>query len=599
MLCSLTIHNFKLIDRLECDFGPGLNVLTGETGAGKSILLKALALLFGQPAERNLFRNPEQPLQLSAVFSSPTDPDLIQLATETGFFNDDTLPAELIFRRRLILNRRGAISSRAYLNDQPVTNQTLSRYAARLFEFVDQHQQQRLRTADEARHLLDTYAGLDSRLAEYRHLFSRYREERRTFAEWQQAIEAAARELDYYRYQLAELKKVDLDPDQERELRTELARFHQLGRLEELTRQAIDLSYAGEHSLIDNCYRFEQILEELKKHDPDAPFADNLLTPILDTLQECHDRLVRYHDGLTFDEEEIRTKEEQLAHLEQLKRKFATDTAGLARLRDEFAAKLEGWENRAQEETRRRQRLENAKKELEQAASELSRERRQAAARMAAEVTRRLKGLNLPHARFAVKIEESGELQRHGTDRITLLFTANPGEKPSPLNKTASGGELSRLLLALKSTVASRYRVPTLIFDEVDTGLGGGTAAAVGNEIAAIASRHQVLAVTHLPQVAAYAEHHLLIHKLDDKQQGSSRIEVRRLPADQEEERVAELARMSSGSRITRSATEHARALLAEAQRRKSARKHPDPEKAGNSIQSANKHQPQRKRSVA
>jgi len=566
MLCCLTIDNFKLIDQLECEFGPGLNVLTGETGAGKSILLKALALLFGQPADRELFRDPTRPLLISAVFTPPTEPAFNHLISASGLL-DGPETEELIFRRRLALNRRGTVSSRAYLNDQPVTNSTLATLTEYLFEFVDQHRQQRLRDPNEARRLLDAYGGLDPLQKKYLQHFSRFRELDKGLDKWRRDLEAAARQLDYYAYQLQELQSVDLDPEQEDELRESLARFRQLGRLQELTAQVAALSYTGENSVLDNCYRLAELLEELRQRDPGLPVEAGLLTPVIDTLQELYDKINNYSEHLELDEGEISEAENRLAALERLKRKFTTDTAGLLQLRKDIAAKLSRWDNREIEERQREEELHKQQLIVRQAAAALSQERRHQAQKMGAEITQRLQELNLPAARFAVEILSSdniAEWKNDGADRVRFLFSANPGEEPAPLDRVASGGELSRLLLALQSAVAGRYRIPTLIFDEIDTGLGGGTAAAVGRAIAKIATSHQVITVTHLPQVAAFAEHHLLIRKETNPETAVTRIELSRLPTEHQDARITELARMSSGAQITTTAIEHARSLLAE-----------------------------------
>lgn len=561
MLTCLTIRNYKLIDRLECEFNPGLAVLTGETGAGKSIVLNALAVLLGAPPGRDIFRDRQRPVIISAVFTQPDNPAFRHQLEELGLADGGE---ELILRRQLALNRRDGISNRVYLNDQPTTNQTVSTLAESLVEFVDQHQQQQLRRPGQALKLLDTFGALESAGSRYRELFQTWRRREQELAQWQQELAEEARQMDYHLHQLARLNQLELDPEEEKRLLERQRQFQQLGRLQELAREAERLNYTGDDALLDNCYRLQETMLELGRRDPAAPRFEEALTTVIDTLQDLHQECADYLERLEIDEQTIEETEARLAALEQLKRRFATDVEGLVRLREELKIKVENWENRDHEETRRKEEVSRLHEAAVQAAQDLSRKRRRQARILGDEVTRALRDLHLPKARFRVEVSDT-DLGQNGADRVTFLFSANPGEAPAPLDRVASGGELSRLLLALKTVVAGRYRVPTLIFDEVDTGLGGPTAAAVGRKLAAIAGRHQVLSVTHLPQVAAFAEHHFVVTKANHPKDRKTVINLEYLHPGNESRIIQELARMGSGARISRQAEELARKLRAEA----------------------------------
>ena len=577
MLTSLAIHNYKLIDRLECEFSPGLSVLTGETGAGKSIILNALAVLLGSSPGRDIFRDPERPVSISAVFTLPETTTFRKELEELGLI--DGGDEELILRRQLNLNRRGGLSNRVYLNDQPTTNRTVARLAAGLIEFVDQHQQQQLRDPGQALKLLDLFGDLEQEREAYRELYKTCRRREKEFEEWRQELAEAARQIDYYRHQLDKLNQVELDPEEEKTLHERQRQHQQLGRLRDLAREAERLTYTGDNALLDNCYRLQETILELGRRDTAAPRFEEGLTAVIDTLQDLHQECAEYLEKLEIDEATIEETESRLAALEQLKRRFATDVEGLIALRDDLSAKVASWEDRDREEAERRKEVETRRRESRQAAEALSRKRREQAEILGRKVSLALKELHLPEARFRVEVRET-EINPNGIDDVAFLFSANAGEKPAPLDRVASGGELSRLLLALKSVVAGRYQVPTLIFDEVDTGLGGRTAAAVGRKIAALAGRHQVLTVTHLPQVAAFAYHHFVITKTSRPESSKVKNSKAEKPATEkpkteisleaidpadESRRILELARMGSGDRISRQAEDHAQRLRTEA----------------------------------
>ena len=561
MLTCLTIRNYKLIDRLECEFKAGLSVLTGETGAGKSIILKALTVLLGAPPGQDIFHDRQNPVTISAIFSLPDSSTFRQRLDELGLADGDE---ELILRRQITLNRRGGLTNRVYLNDLPTTNRTIAALAEGLIEFVDQHQQQQLRDPGQALKLLDIFGNLESARNDYRKLFLDWRREKRELERWEQEIEKAARQMDYCAHQLDKLRQVELDPEEERKLLERQRQYRQLGRLRDLAREAEKLNYTGDQALLDNSYRLQETMLELGRRDPSAPNFTEALTTVIDTLQDLHQEVAGYLEKLEIDEQTIEETEARLAALEQLKRRFSTDIEGLIRRREEFQAQVENWENRDHEKARRQAEVSRLEEAAGRAAAELSRQRRRQALVLGREVSRTLRDLHLPEARFIVEVNDA-EPGQTGADQVIFRFSANPGAAPAPLDRVASGGELSRLLLALKTAVAGRYRVPTLVFDEIDTGLGGRTAAAVGRKLAAIADRHQVISVTHLPQVAAFADHHFVIVKSRQPQEKKTSIQLEYLNPEDEPLRIRELARMGSGDQISRQAEDLARRLRAEA----------------------------------
>ncbi|MCD6430798.1 MAG: DNA repair protein RecN [Deltaproteobacteria bacterium] len=561
MLKQLTISNFKLIDHIECDFNTGLTVLTGETGAGKSIILSALiTLLEGKPGS-DIFHDEKQPVIISAIFSLPQNPAFHSQLNDIGFASDQD---EIILRRHISRKSHGGINNRIYLNDQPTTGNTVTSLATHLIEFVDQHQQQSLRNPKEPLRLLDAYGDLLPLKKGYYNLFHEHQEHERRLELWQHEISEAARQMDYYTHQLTELADARLDPREEDELLALRLQYQQIGKLRELTREAEEISYSNNSSIIDNCYRLLEIFAELSRRDSEAPRAEESLTGIIDSLQDICKENSNYMTRLEIDEQTIEETEERLALLERLKRKFATDVNGLIELRKELEERVRSWENRDTEKESLILELAKKREGMLNAAEKLGRARQEQGEILARTVTGHLHDLNLSQARFLIKREDI-PCSATGKDHITFRFSANPGEEPAPIGDIASGGELSRLLLALKTALAHRYQLPTMIFDEVDTGLGGGTAAAVGRKIADIAENCQVITVTHLPQVAAFADQHFIIDKISDPDKEQTKIQLIRIGSEKEQDRIRELARMGSGEEITKEAEEHARVLRKEA----------------------------------
>ncbi|HDS15319.1 MAG TPA: DNA repair protein RecN [Proteobacteria bacterium] len=561
MLKQLSISNYKLIDHIECEFGPGLTVLTGETGAGKSIIIGALRTLLEGLSESDIFLAEERPVTISAIFSAPQNPAFHQRLAASGLGEQ---PEEIILRRQIGRRRDGGLTNRIYLNDQPTTGATASDLAGRLLEFVDQHQQHELRAASQPLKLLDSFGGLTSQRREYKLLFEDFRRQRQAFTQWQQELQEAARQMDYLSHQLTELNASQLDPEEETELLHRRRQYQQIGRLQELAREADQLCYSGQGSILDRCYRLQEISDELSRRDEQAPVTRELLTDIIDRLQEINRDQQKYLAGLEIDEETIEKTETRLAQLERLKRKFATDIQGLLALEKELTEKLSRWEQRDQESGRRQRELAAKQGKMEAAAEALSQTRSAQAKLLEETVSGHLRDLNLAQARFQISLEKT-TCSATGADQVNFLFSANPGSAPAPLGEIASGGELSRLLLALRTAAAARAELPTMIFDEIDTGLGGAAAGAVGRKIAAIARNCQVITITHLPQVAAHADQHYVINKQSCPEEEKTTIMLNEISLASETAVIEELARMGSSGKITREALDHARALRAEA----------------------------------
>ncbi|WP_372623451.1 DNA repair protein RecN [Falsiroseomonas sp.] len=555
MLTSLAIRDVVLIERLDLAFGPGLTVLTGETGAGKSILLDSLGLALGARADSGLVRAGQPQASVAAAFSVAEDHPGRAVLIEQGIEAED----ELVLRRVVTADGR----SRAFANDQPVGLALLRRLGALLVEVQGQHEQVGL--ADPAAHagLLDASGGLEKLRARVAEAHRAWRDAERALATAREAIAAAQRDEDFLRHAVAELETLAPGEGEEDALATERHRLQQGERRGEAIAEALaaltprDRRAANPAVALRSAVR---ALERLPAPNTEAEPALDALGRALDALAEAETALERLVHESGPDPRRLEQVEERLFALRAAARKHLVAVvelpALLASLKERLAALDAGTESVSAAERRARE----TREAYLAAAGTLTEARRDAAGKLEKAIGRELPPLKLDRARLVVEVAAKPEAAwgPEGVDRVTFLVSTNPGQPPGALDKVASGGELSRLMLALKVVLARGSPVPTLVFDEVDSGIGGATAAAVGDRLARVAERLQVLVVTHSPQVAARGARHLSVAK----QVRSGRAETRVTPLDAPARRE-EIARMLAGERVTEAARAAADSLLA------------------------------------
>lgn len=541
MLRFLGIRHLAVIDELEIEWADGLTVLTGETGAGKSIIVEALDLLLGGRASADLVRTGQETARVQAVFERP----------------DGT---EIIARREISAAGR----SRAFLGGELVTASDLRAEVGPLVDLHGQHEHQALLSTDQHLALLDTFTNRADLLEAGRTAFERFRAAREALDLTHiDARERAAR-LDVLRFQLQEIDRVAPQAGEDDALAAERTVLANRDRIQRLAGDAYDALYEHEQAVLSTLDRVWRRIAELG--DLDARVRPYLETrdPIRSQLQDLayflRDALSEVEGG----PERLQAVEDRLAALERLKRRFGPGLDDVLRTRERLRTEAEALDLTADRIQTLEAEVTNARRAFLDAASALSRERRVAARELAARVEAELADLALPHARFSVEcVEVSGEGQwsATGIDRVEFFLTANPGEAPRPLARTASGGELARIMLALKTVASADQPGKTLVFDEVDAGIGGAAADAVGSRLQQLGRRFQVFCITHLPHVAAHADAHLVVEKAVED--GRTRTSVRQLD---EQGTVSELSRMLGG--VTQTATVSAAALtLREARR--------------------------------
>jgi DNA repair protein RecN (Recombination protein N) len=544
MLSALTIRDIVLIDRLDLEFKDGLSVMTGETGAGKSILLDAFALALGGRGDAALVRKGAEQGQVTAVFEPEAGHPVYTLLSE----NDDGENPTLILRRAQSSDGR----TRAYINDEPVSVQLLKRVGAALVEIHGQHDDRALTDASTHRQLLDAFAGLTSEADALAKLFEDWADTRQALLDKEAQIVSVRENADFLTHALEELKAMDPKADEEEALAQRRQFMMHAEKISDDLEEARD-ALAGDGTAHA---RLGAALRKLERQDTAttkvlSPVAE-ALERVLSEINDARERVEQAIADTQFEPKALEDAEERLFALRALARKHQVAVLDLpdliSSMEDELAALDAG-----EQELGKLKKAETAAGEAYcKAAEKLSGKRKDAAARLDDTVTSELPPLKLEKARFMTHVEtcEPEEGGPSGLDRVAFWVQTNPGTEPGAIMKVASGGELSRFILALKVVLAARGSAPTLIFDEIDTGVGGATASAIGERLAKLAEGLQVVAVTHAPQVAAHASGHLRISK-EAIAGGSEEVVATRVTSLDEPSRREEIARMLAGQTVT------------------------------------------------
>ena len=570
MLRLLHIRNVALIDELELSFASGLNVITGETGAGKSLLMQAIGLALGSRASGDLLRRGSKELVVEAVFGA--DADRVAPLLDAHGLPADT---ELVVRRVVADTGRG----RVYLNGALTTLAVLREVSRGLMQIYGQHEQQVLREAESGLRLLDDFAAAGSQVREMARRYAALRTARDRLDDRRRRAAAAAERQDLVRFQLDEIQRAALQPDEEDGLRRERTILVNAEKLYETAAGSEESLVAGDDAVTDRLGRLAAKLRELVHVDDSLGEVVGLLDGGLAQIEEAGLALRRYAERLTPDPDRLDEIDTRLAILSNLKKKYGGSIEAVLARRQELAQEVQDIEGGNEALAALRHEVEQAEEAAWAWAAELSATRCKAGPQLEAQVQAELAHLGMQGARFAAHFaapaaeERTGDgdsgitregkrLGEHGYDQVEFRLSANPGEPLLPLAQVASGGELSRLMLALKALIAAQDATPTLIFDEVDAGIGGGVAEVVGRRLKTLAARHQVLCITHLPQIAAFADHAYTVTKQTTKRRTLS--SAKHLNAA---ERLQELARMLGGVEVTAEARRHARDMLERARR--------------------------------
>ena len=562
MLVELRLENYAVIDNLAVEFASGLNLLTGETGAGKSILIDALTLLLGDKASADVIRSGGERAVISAVFEIES----ATAKTVNRILEDNGLDAEndsIILRREIAAGGKG----RVFVNNQPATVAVLKQLGPYLSTVHAQNETLAAFDGPSRLALLDTFAG--SHLGVVQEAFTAWKGIQRRIAELERDEQDRLRLLDLWTYQRREIEDATLQPGEDERLENEKRVLANAEKIYNAAMNAFDLLYEGNASTGASLRAARKQIEELARYEPKFQECLAALESALISVEDVGATVRDYAGGIQASPDHLAEVEDRLAAIDRLKRKYGSTLADVIQFGSEVARKLAEMENKDEVLRRLRADLSRAAEGYLAAARVLSKKRYEAARKLEKLVEAAVNELAMK-ASFRIEVagsDEEGNWTTSGFDRVVYLIAANPGEPLGRLEQVASGGELSRVMLALKSSVeaggglGSKRKGPgvprTLVFDEIDTGIGGRAAEAVGRKLKELARTNQVLCVTHLPQIATFADHHYLIEKKESA--GRARISVRNITG---EERTEEVARMLSGAKVTETSLKHAEQMI-------------------------------------
>ena len=549
MLKFLTIENFALIDRLQVEFDAGLNLITGETGSGKSILVDAVALLVGDRASQGMVRQGFNRARIEGIFSLPQNNPAQKQLEKSGLKAGDS---ELIIRREIAAS--GA--NKVFINGTLATQRFLAELGSFLADIHGQHEQQLLLQPRTHLEFLDAFGGNQELCRQVAESFRELQEVRSALDGMRQSEQERLQRLDHLSFQISDIEKLQLRPGLDRELEEERRLLGSAQQRHAACQESYELLYERDESLLALFDRLEKSLQALH-------MLDEKFDPGLEKLRESHYQMEdlayrtrEYRDRIEPDPARLEMVEERLAEIQKARRKYGSSVEKILSYRERIQREME---ELSQGHARTEQFVEKEKvlstRYLDQA-RRLTRKRSRDSTALQRRVERELRDLAMENTKFVVDLDTEDASER-GTDRAEFLISPNIGEDPRPLTKIASGGELSRVVLALKSILSLEEYPKTLVFDEVDSGIGAGVAGKLGEKLATLATQHQVFCVTHLPQIASFARRHFRVEK--GKRDKRTLVDLTPLPA---KARVEELARMMAGDRVTETTRKQARELL-------------------------------------
>jgi DNA repair protein RecN (Recombination protein N) len=562
MLVQLHIENYALIDHVVVEFGPGLNILTGETGAGKSMIMDALGLVLGQRANTDVIRTQGQPTLIEALFDITDYPQLRQSLQTLDIEVED---AQLLLKR--VVNKRG---SRCYVNANLATLNMLQDIGHHLVDILSQHHHHTLLQREQQLALLDAFGKLTDDVATLRQTYQQYHNLEQEVRRLRQSEQERLQRQDLVDFQLQEIDQANLQPDEEEQLQHDRHLLLNAEKLHDLAQGAYAALYRGEPSALELLSIALDKLSQLAVLDAQQESLYHALQESAYVLDDVAHSLRGYGEDMDLDPARLQIVEDRLATIARLKRKYGSTIAEILQHRDTIARERQSWDQYEERVEALESELSDLRQSLKSLAITLSDKRQQAAVRLQEAVQQELQELNMAHPIFRIDCNlrrhaegdvtvgtERVALTADGIDEVTYLFSSNPGQDPKPLARIASGGELSRVMLALKSVLAREDRMPTLIFDEVDAGIGGQTARVVGEKLHRIARSHQIFCITHLPQIASHGDQHYRVDKSEEAGQTTSQLRTLSFT-----ERIDEIARMSGGSEITETTRRHAEEML-------------------------------------
>ncbi len=549
MLSKLYIKNYILISELEIDLNKGFTTITGETGAGKSILLGAVSLITGQRADTNVLLNKEQKCIVEGFFDV-SDFNLQKLFNE---LNIDYEPNTIIRRE---INAKG--KSRAFVNDTPVSVSNLKQLGEKLIDIHSQHNNILSNNKGFYLQVIDAYSGLKQQVSEYSKTFSSYKIKFSELEKLENEIAKAKQDLDYYQYRFNQLDEANLVIDEETEIETDLNKLNNAEEIKTNLSSVYQELSENDTNIISALKNIENLISNINKLGIDTKSHQKRIQSVIVEIQDIADDLDTINSGIEYDVEKIELLNEKLNLIFSLHQKFGVNTnKDLIKIKDELSEKLSGFAIDETKAEKLKNEIEKQKTELFSLANNISKIRKLKKSEIETYIVKVLVSLGIKNAVFKIDIETGTELLKSGVDKVKFLFSANKNIETSDILKSASGGEVSRIMLSLKSLLAKTTNLPTIIFDEIDTGVSGEIAAKMAEIMHKLSSTTQVISITHLPQIAVKGNEQFVVYKDDSDKKSQTKISKLN-----QEDRINEIAKMLSGKELSAAAVENAKALL-------------------------------------
>lgn len=561
MIKTLYIKDFALIDELEVPFESGLNILTGQTGAGKSIIIGALNMILGERADTEVIRQGKDKAIAEAIIEVEDGESFSGLLEENA----------VEFRKEMILRREIRDSgSRAFINDTPVTISVLKQVGDYLVDLHGQHDHQLLLKEENHRSVVDAFGEVQPYLETYREAYSEMKELNRELRDLRRRESELEEKLELYRFQVKELEEAELEAHEEEELEAEMNLLDNAEELDQKAGAVVELGSGGEPNVVDLLSQMKLLLEDIARIEPEFESYLEEITTARISIQEMVNFTERYRSGIEFNQQRLDELRQRQSELNRLQKKYNRTVPNLIEYLNEIKNELSLAENFDLEIQKLEQELQEKSNEVAELALDLHNKRIQVGKRLSKSIVNELENLGIPNARFEVRVDwrrtENSrvivegipvECTEDGCDEISLYISTNKGEEPKPLAKIASGGEISRVMLALKSILAKEQSLPVMIFDEIDTGISGEISEKVGRKMRRLSEQCQIIAITHQPQIASQAHKHYRVQKVEEEDRTVTRI----IPLSNDEH-ITEVASLMSGEDITEAALKSAQELI-------------------------------------
>lgn len=559
MLQTLSIKNYVIIDALTIDFGEGLNILTGETGAGKSIIIYALGLILGDRANTSIIRKNADSCELTAVFNIKNMSKIKKLLNSTGIPSDDD---NLIFKREITADGK----TKCFINGTFSTLRMLQTIGDELVDIHGQNEHQSLLNIENQREMLDNYGDVAELSLEIKSIFERFTTLKNQLNDLKNSEKDRLQKLDLYRYQLKEIESAKLSETDENDLEKEYTRLTNAEKLFNLSRDIYSLLYDSDGSAVENLGKAKKLIENLSMIDNSNNEESENISKILEETKTISDTFRAYKDNIEFNPDRLEEVINKIELIKNLKKKYAPNLKELLEYADYIRKQIFFFERADENIEKMEKELKNIGSKLKKLSLELSEKRMITAKKLSKEIERELSELGMAKSKFFIIVERETNFEgdynfnSHGIDNIEFEISTNVGEELQPLKMVASGGEMSRMMLAIKTVLAKADKTPTLIFDEIDAGLSGPMGQIIGKKLKILSKNHQILSITHLPQLAAFSATHFYISKyVDDDKTITSVLKL------DENKKIAEISRMLGGEKSTDTSLKHAKELVKQA----------------------------------